>query len=143
VALGVVSGATLFELAHSFPGGADRFEAQGLWVVARSQLVSNWLTFATLPFAYPPLLVFTLPVILAAYGWTLADRFSRAACVFALGLFVPLVLYSNLVEVRAQMMILVLLLPASMLGVTRLFSVVGPSEVRRTSSSVPDSPINA
>jgi hypothetical protein len=67
---------------------------------------------------YPPLLAFTLPVALAIMGWRTADRFARAAAAFAGLLAVPLFLASNFREVRAEMPLLVLLLPCALVGLT-------------------------
>jgi len=44
----------------------------------------------------------------------------RVSCLFAVALFFPLMLNSFFVETRAQMMILALLLPTALVGLSRV-----------------------
>jgi len=65
---------------------------------------------------YPPLLAFALPVLLAMIGWRSADHFARVAAAFAGILAIPLFLATNFAEVRAEVPLLVLILPAALTG---------------------------
>jgi hypothetical protein len=118
LALAAVSATTLLALAKAFPGGLDR--PGTLIEVTRWQLSQNWRDFAGLQLGYPPLLAFSLPILLAGFEVRTACRFLRASFLFALVLFIPLLLSTNFVEIRAQMMILVLLLPTALLGLSEL-----------------------
>jgi len=120
LALGAVAIATLLVLAKSFPGGADRLETASLWDITRWQVSHNWQQFLALHISYPPLLAFGLPLVFASYGFRLAGRFLRVSCLFAVALFFPLMLNSFFVETRAQMMILALLLPTALVGLSRV-----------------------
>jgi hypothetical protein len=71
-------------------------------------------------FCYPPFLGFCIPIILAFYGFNLKNRFHKACVIFGLGLIIPWFLFSNLQEIRAEMMLLVLLLPSSILGLKKI-----------------------
>ena len=68
---------------------------------------------------YPPVLAFTLPVILLFIGIWRADRYSRASAVFGLLIFLPLFLGTVFREVRAEMIVLIAILPAALHGITR------------------------
>jgi hypothetical protein len=115
LALAGVSVVTVFVLTRAFPGGVEVLEA--------GTLSRNWSVLVALHLGYPPLLAFGLPLLLAAFGLGSAPRFLRASGLFAVALFVPLVLNSNFAEVRAHMMILVLLLPTALIGLARLVTV--------------------
>ncbi len=122
LALAAASIVTLVLLARVFPGGADRFDTGTLLEITRWQLSHNWQDFVTLHVGYPPLLAFGLPLLLAGFGLRPASHFLRATFLFALVLLVPLMLSSNFAEVRAQMMILALLLPTALIGLIRVLS---------------------
>jgi hypothetical protein len=74
--------------------------------------------------AYPPLLAFGLPMVLAAIGFRTADRFARACVVFALGLLGILFVLTNFQEIRAEVPEIVLLLPAALHGLRRLLEPI-------------------
>lgn len=122
LALAAVSLATLFALAKAFPGGADKLETGSLWDIMREQLSLNWGDFRALHVGYPPLLAFGVPLVLASYGLRFAGRFLRVSCLFGVALFIPLILDSYFVEVRAHMMILALLLPTALIGLSKLLN---------------------
>ena len=69
---------------------------------------------------YPPLLVFGPTLALALFGAPRGDRLMRAMALFGVLLLVPLFIATNFVEVRAQMPMFVLLLPAAIAGLQRL-----------------------
>src|SRR5262245_53176337 len=131
LALGGVAIATLLVLAKSFPGGSDRLETASLWDITRWQVSHNWQEFLALHISYPPLLVFGLPLVFASYGFRQAGRFLRVSCLFGVALFIPLVLNSFFIETRAQMMILALLLPTALIGLSQVLEldrrVTGPA----------------
>jgi CoA transferase family III len=95
------------------PGGFD------LRTTVVQQLALNWDDFTALRLAYPPLLLFTVPLALAVLGLPDADRRVKASALFGVLLFVPLALKTYAAEVRAEMATFVLLLPAALLGLTR------------------------
>lgn len=73
-------------------------------------------------FAFPPLLMFALPIGLAVAGWQHLSRHERLSLLFGCALFGPFALSSNLREVRAQVPILFLVLPAALTTLQRLLS---------------------
>lgn len=78
------------------------------------QLVSNNVL-------YPPLLAFLLPVSLATIGWRHADQFSKASFLFAaLVLAGPLFFLTQFEELRAEMAILLLMIPVALNGLQRI-----------------------
>jgi hypothetical protein len=86
---------------------------------------------------YPPLLVFALPVLLTAVGMRWSGRFLRASAVFGLALFIPIALGSHFAEVRAHMMILVLLLPCALVGLETLLWPDGAGQQERAPDRMP------
>ena len=108
-----VSLGTFGLLIAARPGGFD------LERTVSQQLALNWLDFIGVKLAYPPLLLFTLPFVLAAFGVSGADRRVKASALFGVLLLVPLVAKTNAVEVRAEMAPFVLMLPAALLGLSR------------------------
>lgn len=81
--------------------------------------------------AYPPLLGFGLPMLLAAIGFRTADRFARAAALTALPLLAVLFVLTNFQEIRAEVPEIVLLLPAALHGLRRLLEPAGTAEALR------------
>ena len=81
---------------------------------------ANFHDLLSLNFAHPTLLVFALPAVLTVIGFRHADHFSKASVVFGLLLFLPLVTGAVFREVRAEMMILIALLPAALAGFCRM-----------------------
>lgn len=102
-----VSFGTWIALRLLLPGGYEE----------RQLIVQMWRNLdavrATLP-AYPPLLCFSVPVILALIGLRWSDRFARASVAFGFLLLVPLVVLTNFIEVRAEMFVLVLMMPSAL-----------------------------
>jgi hypothetical protein len=69
---------------------------------------------------YPPLLGLSVPIVLAAMGYRRGTRFERASCAFGVTLLLPLFLLTNFVEIRAQMPVVVLVLPLALRGLELL-----------------------
>ncbi|MEJ7813226.1 MAG: hypothetical protein WKG32_22640 [Gemmatimonadaceae bacterium] len=98
-----------------------------------AQVSANLLTLRELHLRYPPLLGLAIPLALAALGWSRADRFARACVLFAGIIFVPLFIAAYFAEMRADVPLLLLLLPAACTG---LEMVVGePERVDRAAPS--------
>jgi hypothetical protein len=72
---------------------------------------------------YPPLLVFGPTLAFATVGAPFGDRLMRAMALFGALLLIPLFIGSNFVEVRAEMPVLVLLLPAAIAGLRHLVAL--------------------
>lgn len=68
---------------------------------------------------YPPLLVHLLPLMLALAGLASKNRYAVVSTCFAVLLCLVFAALTNFEEVRAQMMITVLLLPAALMTVER------------------------
>lgn len=79
-----------------------------------AQIQSNLADFKAMNFRYPPLVVHALPFALAAVGWRSGSHRQRMHLLFALGMAGIFFAFSNFVEVRAHLMLLVLVLPAAL-----------------------------
>jgi hypothetical protein len=79
-----------------------------------TQLLINLRDFRTTPLSYPPLLIFLVPLILAFRGLRWSDRFSGVSVYFGVLLFVPFLVATNFIEVRAEMSVLILILPSAL-----------------------------
>jgi len=77
------------------------------------------------PVAYPPFLVFLLPVLLIIIRFPKDDQFLRAGIVFSGILICYFFIRSHFEEVRAHMPLLLLILPAALLS---LQSLLEPAE---------------
>ena len=91
------------------PGGFDPLPLAPLLATTFEDFRSMWM-------AYPPALGFAIPLVLTAIGFSSAERFSRASAVFGVFLFVPFLVASNFAEFRAEVPILLLLLPCTLRG---------------------------
>jgi hypothetical protein len=112
-ALFAVSFATYYGLRWLFPGGfAERHTGP--------QIITNLRAIRGLYLFYPPLLVFGPTLALAFVGAPLGDRLMRAMALFGALLLVPLFIAANFDEVRAQMPMFILLLPAAIAGLRHL-----------------------
>lgn len=92
------------------------------------QLMTNFNNLRSNMFYYPPLLGFIAPIILALIGFRYSDRFSRASVAFGILLFIPYITLANFIEIRAQIPILVLLLPSSLIGLKTLLDTASEAE---------------
>lgn len=96
----------------SFPAPNDKTVFNPLGAVG--MLVENAGTFARMGLYFPPLVVFTVPLILAFMQWRAHPSEIRAMLLFGLFLLATFVAFSRFEEVRAEMVVLVLLLPAAL-----------------------------
>lgn len=85
-----------------------------------NQVMLNLADIRTYHVFYPPLLMFLVPVLLVLFGWRSADRFARACAVFGALIAGVLFIGSMFAEVRAQLPILLLLLPGALVGLRDL-----------------------
>ncbi|MFH1612836.1 MAG: hypothetical protein ABIB46_03815 [bacterium] len=79
-------------------------------------LFKNLKNICETQFSYPPLLGLFIPISLAIIGFRRADRFSRASVVFGILLCVLLIFTTNFIEIRAEMPILLLMLPSAIIS---------------------------
>ncbi|MFO1430754.1 MAG: hypothetical protein U1F76_11530 [Candidatus Competibacteraceae bacterium] len=84
---------------------------------------SNYWDFMKEFPGYPPLLVFAFPVLLSITALPIEDKFMRACTFFGMMLFIPLFLQSHFHEVRAEMPVLILLLPSALMTLHAMLEV--------------------
>jgi hypothetical protein len=113
IGLFAVGFAVYLALLQVFPGGSE--DRQLL-----HQMRLNLTVFREMHLRYPPLLMFGFIGTLALYGLRFTDRFGRACAAMAVLVSIPLFVMTNFVEVRAETMMLLLLLPAALAGMSRL-----------------------
>jgi hypothetical protein len=119
VILMVVVVGTYLALQRIFPGGflqASVFSRDG-----SSDIFFNLSVLRTYKFAYPPFLIFSLPILLNAIYFKRLPEFPRTAALFAVGLQLLMANTVHFAEVRAQMPVLLLYLPGTLLGLGMLF----------------------
>ena len=97
---------------------------------AHVMLLRNLQMFADLNLRFPPLLVHALPVLLSLLFLRSKPRFVWTSVVFALGLTAVYMLFSNFEEVRAHMVVLVLVLPSALISL-RCFLEPGAGAISR------------
>jgi hypothetical protein len=108
----------LVGLAIEFPGGTSGPVTAD---DALARIAANAEALGRMNLIYPPLLMHLLPAALALVGWSRTDRVARAAVVVGLACLVPLwFIASNFHEMRAQVPLTILLLPAALCGVQRI-----------------------
>ena len=100
-------------LKWAIPGG---FEPRPWWAM----ILHNFDDMRTLPFAYPPALGLLLPVMLALFGYTRSNDFARAGVLTGALYSAILFLQVNFRELRGEMAVLALVMPAAAVGVRRL-----------------------
>src|SRR5687768_1556677 len=86
------------------------------------QIGLNFAELRVLLIWYPPLLAFGVPLLLAVIGFRHANRFIQASALFGVLLFIPLFLQSMFAEFRAQVPMLVLILPCALRGLEVLLA---------------------
>ena len=114
----LVTFGTYIVLGQLFPSPVDGtyYNLQG----ALTTFWSNAQKLADMNVRYPPLLVHALPVFLALFFLSSKQRYVAASVAFALGLSAVYMVFSNYEEVRAHMVVLVLVLPSALLTLKRL-----------------------
>jgi hypothetical protein len=114
----LVSFGTHYALQAWRPGGAVPHSA---WDMLRR----NADNAVNMGIAWPPLLAFPVPVLLAALGFRAARPWAQACALFGVFLLAVFALQSNFAEVRAQVPVLLLLMPAALQA---LGAILVPSE---------------
>lgn len=113
-----ISFGILYFLVASFPQGASVPRDIDYAVV---RIARNLKYMIQSNVMYPPVLAHLLPAVLVPFGWTRADQTARAAAIFGGFCLVPIwFIESNFEEVRAQVALIILLLPTALLGLQRL-----------------------
>lgn len=118
-------------LLTSFPGAAEdpqRFHYWTAWHIVEH----NIRDIIRMNIALPPLLLHGMPLVLACMRLPGRPRFLQASTVFAIALLVLYFLFSFIAEVRAQLMIVVLLLPAALLTLHDILGAGGTHAGRVT-----------
>lgn len=117
LALLLIAFGTYIALGQLFPSPVDGsyYNLQG----ALTTLSSNARKLVDMNVRYPPLLVHALPVFLALFFLSSKQRFVVATVAFALALSAVYMIFSNYEEVRAHMVVLVLVLPSALLTLKR------------------------
>jgi len=113
VGLGAVSFGTYVLLRFLVPGGFEDSSILGI-------VSYNFGTIKDYKITYPPLLAFAVPATLGLIGWRFSDRFARACYAFSSVIGGILFLQSKFEEVRAEMPLLLLMLPAALSGLRKL-----------------------
>jgi hypothetical protein len=113
VALFLISFGIYFALSVTRPAPLDppSFEVGH----AIRQIQTNIDELVQLNLRHPILIAFTVPVFLALVGIRSRERFVWSSVLFAFALSVIWFTWSNYAEIRAQMVLLVLVLPAALL----------------------------
>lgn len=91
-----------------------------------NQILSNLTVARELGALYPPLLAHGLLGLLGLMGWSSATADARRLWVCGILLMVPHILFTNVVEVRAQVGTILCMLPLAVLGIRGAELVTGP-----------------
>lgn len=94
------------------------------------QLARNGEVATSLGVTYPPLLVYGLLTLLGLLGWSSGEATQRRLFVFGLVMLIPHVLFTNFVEVRAQVGSMLCLLPLATQGLLASTQAVRASPAR-------------
>jgi len=117
-ALFSISFGVYFMLRAIFPGGFGGGNMAGLVAENLQRMVSLTIYFP--PVAYPPLLVFLLPVLLVIFRFPKEDQFLRAGIIYASILICYFFVRSHFEEVRALIPLMLMILPAALLSLQEL-----------------------
>lgn len=121
-----------FAVGRLFPAPLDT--AGFDWNNAHVTLLRNAQVFTNLNARFPPLLVHALPVFLSLLFLRWKPRFVWASVMFALGLTAVYMMFSNYEEVRAHIVVLVLILPSALISL-RYFLEPGTAAISRGNSA--------
>jgi hypothetical protein len=105
-------------LLVTFPGGQEPIDVF-------QQMAGNFSQAITIGIDYPPLLVHGLLLALGIAGWKSAPIIMRRLAMFGLLLLIPHFLFTNFVEVRAQIGTMLCLLPLALWGVLSISESAG------------------
>jgi hypothetical protein len=105
-----IGAAALTVLLILYPGGQEPIDML-------KQISKNISAATDLGFAYPPFLTHGLLLALGIVGWKSAPITMRRLCVFGLLLLIPHMLFTNFLEVRAQIGTMLCMLPLALHGV--------------------------
>jgi hypothetical protein len=119
---------TYLGLRWAFPAPLEppKFTPDAAW----RQVQTNIDALILMKYRYPPLLMHALPVVLSIVGIRTRQRFLWTSVLFAGALSVIWFLFTNYQEVRAQLVVLVLVLPASLLSLRDLLERRGRASSR-------------
>jgi hypothetical protein len=117
----VVTFGTFIILKILIPGG---FVEKNLW----NQAMINLMHFLSYPyaFAYPPVLGFFVPILLTLYGWRSLNKFHICCDILGLLIFIILLILSNFRELRAEMPIVLLIIPSAVNGLKVMLQDMDP-----------------
>ena len=107
-----------FLLRTMFPGGFEGGNMADLIAENLQRLVDLAMYFP--PVAYPPFLVFLLPVLLVIFRFPKDDQFLRAGIIYASVLICYFFARSHFEEVRALIPLMLMILPAALLSLQEL-----------------------
>jgi hypothetical protein len=134
----LVAFGTYIALGQLFPAPLD--PAVFTLGAAQQILFRNIQTMFDMNVRFPPLLVHALPVTLSLFFLRSKDRYLKSCIAFALGLSMVYLTFSMYEEVRAHMVVLVLVLPAALISVKRF--VEGEDSIRRPNGPVQSVPVS-
>lgn len=113
------------------PQDASRFSVAAI----SATVIGNAKKLVQMNVKFPPILVHLLPVLLAFVGLRGRERFVLYSVLFGLAMTAIHIFLTNYEEVRAHMMVLVLVLPAALMSVRAIIeseqSVARVSDTRR------------
>lgn len=137
--LGALAAGTYFALGLLFPSPLDTrgFDPGA----AQDMLARNVRVMLDMNVRYPPFLVHALPALLSFFALRSGDRFVRASVLFACGLSAVYFSFSLYEEVRAHMVVLVLLLPPALISLSRLLREDGTGGRAAARQAVPRQPL--
>ena len=120
--LAAAASAVYLGLAWLFPAPQDpsRFTLTS----ALAALHMNFGKMLAMKLKYPPLLVHTIPLILASIWIWKRERYVWCSAIFAVGMLGIWILFTNFEEVRAEMVAPILLLPAALMTLRDLLEKV-------------------
>ena len=121
----VLAFGTYIALGQLFPSPLDT--AGFTLSAAQGIVLRNMRAMADMNVRFPPLLVHALPALLSLLFLRSKDRFLKSSMLFALGLSVVYFSFSLYEEVRAHMVVLVLLLPSALISARRLLETARPA----------------
>lgn len=111
----VLAFGTYHALGQLFPAPLDKGGGFN-WDTAQAIFLRNMKTLYDMNVRFPPLLVHALPIFMSLFVLRSKGRYVWASVAFALGLGAVYMMFSNYEEVRAHMVVLVLVLPSALIS---------------------------